>query len=290
MSARPTRDAERADDGYFGPKSATWKVYADSGASLGAVASVLLQALDTGMLKHFDHVSVTSESPEAGQARFQRTGDFILTCAFGDKAHVDAATAHVDMLHERATWTNPETGQVEVAKWPEWQRWTMYTFVWGSLEGALKWGMPLTVAEQDAFVKEQQIIAEKLHVPGPHPSTKVELDAFIEAGKKDKALGFLGAQAALGVRNAPRSGNPFKDWLSGIVLDGILSLLPLWARQIYGVENRSDRRLARAQRLTGRFLAAARKNKSLQNLVDGGVAHATAHPYQKVRPPASKTS
>ncbi|WP_458041983.1 MULTISPECIES: oxygenase MpaB family protein [Bacteria] len=283
MNARPSRDAERADDGYFGPRSATWKVYADSGASLGAVSSVLLQSLDTGMLKHFERVSITSESPEAGQARFQRTGDFILTCAFGDKAHVDAATAHVDMLHERSTWTNPETGEVEVAKWPEWQRWTMYTFVWGSLEGVQKFGMKLTTAEQDAFVKEQQLVAEKLHVPGPHPSTKAELDAFIESGKNDKALGYLGAQSALGLRHPPRSGNPLKDWVSGIVLDGILSLLPLWARQIYGVENHSERRLARAQRMTARFLALARKNKSLQDLVDSGIAHATEHPYQKVR-------
>ena len=283
VNVRPSRDADRSDDGYFGPGSATWKVYSYSGASLGAVASVLLQALDTGMLQHFERVSITSESPEAGQARFQRTGDFIMTCAFGDKAHVDAATAHVDMLHERSTWTNPDTGEVEVAKWPEWQRWTMYTFIWGSLEGALKFGLKLSTAEQDAFVKEQQLIAEKLHVPAPHPNTKAELDAFIEEGKNTKALGYLGAQAALGVRHPPRTGNPVKDWISGVVLDGIISLLPLWARQIYGVENRTDRHLTRAQRMTARFLALARKNRSVQDLVDDGIAHATAHPYQKVR-------
>ncbi|MGV8881367.1 MAG: oxygenase MpaB family protein [Rhodoglobus sp.] len=285
----PSRDADRADDGYFGPDSATWKVYSHKGASLGAVASVLLQALDTGMLKHFERVSITSESPDAGQARFQRTGDFIMTCAFGDKAHVDAATAHVDMLHERATWTNPETGEVEVAKWPEWQRWTMYTFVWGSLEGALKFGINMSTAEQDAFVTEQQLVAEKLHVPGPHPSTKAELDEFIDGGKNDKALGYLGAQAALGVRHPAKSGNPFTNWLSGMVLDGIVSLLPLWARQIYGVENRSDRRLMKAQRTTARFLALASKNESLQNLIDEGIAHATAHPYQKVRATSPKS-
>ncbi|MEV8267263.1 oxygenase MpaB family protein [Microbacterium sp. NPDC076911] len=283
MHARPSRDSPRADDGYFGPKSATWKVYSDSGATLGAVASVLLQALDTGMLNHFDHVSITSESPEAGQARFDRTGDFIITCAFGDKAHVDAATAHVDMLHERATWTNPETGTEHVAKWPEWQRWTMYTFIWGSLEGALKFGVNLSQAEQDAFVKEQQIIAEKLHVPGPHPETKAELDAFIEDGKKTKALNYLGAQAALGLRNPPKTKNPVNNWISRAVLNGILSLLPLWARQIYGVENISEQQLARSQRTTARFLAIARKNKTLQDMVDNGIAHATEHPYRKVR-------
>ncbi|MBB2975920.1 uncharacterized protein (DUF2236 family) [Microbacterium endophyticum] len=283
MNARPSKDAARADNGYFGPGSATWKVYSHSGASLGAVASVLLQALDTGMLNHFDHVSITSESPEAGQARFQRTGDFIMTCAFGDKAHVDAATAHVDQLHERATWTNPTNGDVEVAKWPEWQRWTMYTFVWGSLEGALKFGMKISKADQDKFVKEQQLIAEKLHVPGPHPETKEELDAFIDEGKKTKALNYLGAQAALGVRHPAKSRNPFANWLSRTVLDGILSLLPLWARQIYGVEDRTERRLARAQRMTAKFLALASKNKSLQDLVDAGIDHATAHPYRKVR-------
>lgn len=283
MNASPSRDAERADDGYFGPGSATWKVYSDSGASLGAVASLLLQSLDVGMLGHFEKVSITNEGPEAGQARFQRTGDFIMTCAFGDKAHVDAATAHVDRLHERATWTDPETGAVEVAKWPEWMRWTMYTFVWGSLEGALKFGLPLTQAEQDAFVLEQQIVAEKLHVPGPHPSTKAELDAYIEAGKNDKALSYPGVQTAIGVRHPAKTANPIANWISGIMLDGIVSLLPLWARQIYGVEDRTEKRLTRAQRMTGRFLAISRKNKSLQDMVDSGIAHATSHPYQKVR-------
>ena len=288
MSTAPSRDAERADDGYFGPGSATWKVYSDSGASLGAVASVLLQALDVGMLRHFEKVSITTEGPEAGQARFQRTSDFIMTCAFGDKAHVDAATAHVDMLHERSTWTNPETGEVEVAKWPEWQRWTMYTFIWGSLEGAQKFGIPLTPAEQDAFIVEQHLVADKLHVPGPHPATKAELDAYIESGKDDKALCYAGVQAALGVRRPAKTANPIGNWLSAIVLDGILSLLPLWARQIYGVEDRTDKRLARAQRMTARFLALGRRNKTLQDLIDTGVAHATSHPYQKVRAVAPK--
>ena len=42
-------DAPRADDGYYGPDSVSWRVFSDPGSSLGAQIAVFLQMLDAGM-------------------------------------------------------------------------------------------------------------------------------------------------------------------------------------------------------------------------------------------------
>lgn len=290
VNVRSLRDAPREDDGYFGPDSVTWKVFADPSLHLGGVASVLLQALEPGMMLHFDKVSIVSESPEAGTARFQRTGDYLITIAFADKAHADAASAHVDKLHTRSIWTDPVTGVVEVAKVPGWQQWTHNTFVWGSLHGALAFGLELTPEEQDRFVLEQHKAAELLHVPGPLPATRAELDAYIEAEGKTKALTAPAAKAGLALRHPARTWNPITNWLGATVQDAILSLLPAWALEMYALEGKTPARLAKAGRWGGRFMKLARGNKSIETLVAESTAHATEHPYQKVRAKAATAS
>ena len=48
---------ERADDGYFGPDSVSWRVFADPSSKLGGVAAILMQALNPSMMRLFDKVS-----------------------------------------------------------------------------------------------------------------------------------------------------------------------------------------------------------------------------------------
>src|SRR5690606_7798771 len=116
----------------------TWKVIAHPAAlNVGGGMAALLQVLDPGEMRHLSRTSIASESEAAKDARFQRTGAYLLTVNFGDRAHADAAAAHVDRLHEKAVFTDPETGEVIRAKNPEWLRWTHNTFVWGTLTATL---------------------------------------------------------------------------------------------------------------------------------------------------------
>jgi len=278
--------APRADDGYFGPGSITWKVIAHPAAlNVGGGMAVLLQVLDPGEMLHLSRTTIAREGGEASAARFRRTGAYLITVNFGDKAHADAAAAHVDRLHERAVFTDPETGEVIRAKNPEWLRWTHNTFVWGSLTAAMAYGLELTEEEQDRFVVEQHRNAELLHVPGPLPETKRELDAVIEAkGEQNAALILPAADIALALRN-PGDGGPLSRWVARNVQYGMLALMPKWALRLYGIDGLNDKRIRAGKRWMGLMMKLAARNRSMEKLVDDALAEATVHPYQKVRAP-----
>jgi uncharacterized protein (DUF2236 family) len=276
----------REDDGYFGPASVTWKVIAHPAAlNVGGGMAVLLQVLDHGEMLHLSRTTIARENEAARDARFKRTGAYLLTVNFGDRAHADAAAAHVDRLHEHAVFTDPETGEVIQAKNPVWLRWTHNTFVWGTLTAALAYGLELTEAEQDQFVREQHRAAELLHVPGPLPSTRVELDAEIEAkGDRDAALILPAADIALALRH-PGSGGFVQRRVSRNVQYGMLALMPAWALRLYGIDGLDDRRIRRGRRWMGLMMKLAARNRRMEQLIDDAMAEATVHPYQRVRSP-----
>jgi uncharacterized protein (DUF2236 family) len=278
----------REDDGYFGPDSVTWKVIAHPAAlNVGGGMAVLLQVLDPGEMRHLSRTTVARESEAAREARFQRTGAYLLTVSFGDRAHADAAAAHVDRLHERAVFTDPDTGEVIRAKNPEWLRWTHNTFVWGTLTATLAYGLELTEAEQDRYVHEQHRAAELLHVPGPLPSNRRELEAEIEAkGDRDAALILPAADIALALRN-PGGRGPVERWVSRNVQYGMLALMPAWALRLYGIDGLDDRRVRTGRRWMGLMMRLAARNRKMERLIDDAMAEATVHPYQRVRTRAS---
>lgn len=278
MLARP-----REDDGYFGPGSVTWRVIAHPAAlNIGGGMAVLLQVLDPGEMRHLSRTTIAREGGEASAARFRRTGEYLITVNFGDRAHADAAAAHVDRLHERAVFTDPETGEVIRAKNPEWLRWTHNTFVWGTLTATLAYGLELTEAEQDQFVREQHAAAELLHVPGPLPETKRELDAEIEAKGETAALILPAADIARALRN-PGEGGPVKRWIARNVQYGMLALMPEWALRLYGIDGLDDRRIRAGKRWMGLFMRLAARSRSMEELIDDSLAEATVHPYQRLR-------
>src|SRR5690606_20630935 len=142
--------------------------------------AVLLQVLEPGEMRHLARTTIAAEGGAAAEQRFQRTAAYLITVNFGDKAHADAAAAHVDRLHEHSVHTDPLTGETSRAKTDDWLRWTHNTFVWGALTSVMAYGLKLTPEEQDRFVLEQHRAAALLHVPHPLPATKAELDATIE--------------------------------------------------------------------------------------------------------------
>ena len=274
----------RQDDGYYGPDSVTWKVISHPAAlNVGGGLAVLLQVLEPGEMWHLSKTSVANEGGAAAESRFQRTGAYLITVNFGDTAHADAAAAHVDRLHERSVITDPETGAVSRAKTDDWLRWTHNTFVWGALTSALEYGLELTAEEQDRFVREQHKSAELLHVPGPLPSTRAELDAVIEGWGERAALTVPAANIAINLRNPADGQGPLARWVARNVQYGLLALLPAWAQRLYGLDGLDARRARAGKRWMGRFLKLAAKNKTMDTLIAEATEKATVHPYQKVR-------
>lgn len=281
-SVRSVLTGPREDDGYFGPGSVTWRVMAHPAAlNVGGGMAVLLQVLDPGEMLHLSRTTIARENEAAKDARFKRTGAYLLTITFGDRAHADAAAAHVDRLHERAVFTDPETGETTCAKQPEWLRWTHNTFVWGALTATLAYGLELSPEEQDRFVREQHRAADLLHVQGRLPATKRELDAEIEAkGSRDAALILPAADIARALRHP--GGGLVQRWASRNVQYGMLALMPDWALRLYGIDGLDDRRVRAGRRWMGLMMRLAARNRKLERLVEDALAEATVHPYQRV--------
>lgn len=284
--SRTLADAPRADEGYYGPESISWRIFSDPSTMLGAKNAVFLQMLEPGMMTHFERVSLTSDGPEEMAARFDRTSAYLRDAVFADKAHADAAAAHVDRLHEHASWTNPETGEVVSAKQPDWQRWTWWTYIWSGLRGYQEFGPGLSTSDADLAVRESHLGAKQLHVPGPYFETFDEVDQYIREELNTKSLTLFAALAGHTLRHPDVKG-PVAGWVTRQVINGILSLLPESARLFYAVEDRSVKELAKGARFTKRVAQLARKNRTAEQLMAQAVGESISKPYQRVRVRAS---
>ncbi|WP_026037578.1 oxygenase MpaB family protein [Salinibacterium sp. PAMC 21357] len=279
--AKPSpKDTPRADDGYFGPESISWKLFADPSSKLGGVAAILLQSLNPNMMRLFDAVSGNAADPVG---RAERTGRYIDTTIFGDRAHADAAGASVRQMHAHAKWTDPATGETISAENESWLIWTHNTIVWGVLRGADAFGPELTKAEQDTFVLEQHAAARLVGIdPEKIASTRAELDSYIDEQKSWMALTLPAAELTQSMRKPNLRGNPLKVWTGIVVQDAILSLLPDWGLLLLGIAGR-PMNLRGAARTGRTMIAAARKNSSYEDVITGFTTKVDTHPYRRVR-------
>ncbi|MBF4995044.1 DUF2236 domain-containing protein [Arthrobacter gandavensis] len=278
-TARPT-DQPRQDDGYFGPGSISWQLYSDPSAKLGGMAALLLQALNPGMMRLFSHVSTAGQD---AAARGERTGQYIDTTIFGDRAHADAAARSVRGMHKHANWQDPVGGQTLRAETEDWMDWTHNTLVFAVLRAAEAYGPRLTAQQQDQFVVEQHISAGLVGIdPDRLPATYAELEQYIDGQKDWLALCLPAAEVSRSLRQPSLRGNPVKVWTGIVIQDGILFLLPDWALLLYGVAGR-PMSLRGAARTTKAMMAAARRNRPYEDVITALTTKVDTHPYRKVR-------
>lgn len=276
-----TDRTDRADSGYFGEDSVSWRVFADPSSKLGGVAAILLQSLNPMMMRLF---AATSDYTADVEGRGERTGRYLDTLVYGDRAHADAAAQAVNRLHAASVWTDPRTGEELRADTEEWLAWTHNCLVYGLLRAADAFGPELTAAEQDRFLTEQHTAAALVGIGDPAllPSTREELDAYIDENKSWMALTIPAAEVSRTLRSPSLSGNPVTTWITINVQDGILSLLPDWALLLFGIEGR-PMNLAAAAKTTKRLVDSARKNSSSSDVIAEVTSRVETHPYRKVR-------
>src|SRR5690606_9032914 len=135
------------------------------------------------------------------------------------------AAQSVQRMHAHAQWTDPHTGQTLRADEPAWLDWTHNTLVYALLRAAEEFGLPLTPAEQDAFVDEQRV-AGRLAGCDPErlPATRAALDAYIDEQRDWLALCLPAAEVSRSLRAPRLSGNPIAAWTSIVIQDGVLFL------------------------------------------------------------------
>ena len=141
----------------------------------------------------------------------------------------------------------------------------------------------MTGDERDRFVREQHASAKLLGMDAfSLPATWAELDAEIERQGDHMALTMAANELARNLRKPSLKGNPVAVLIGVSIQDGILAILPEWARQLYGIEGR-PMSLRAATRTTRRLLAVSRRQGRGDRAVVAIIQRVEEHPYRKVR-------
>ena len=276
----PESFPHRADDGLFGPGSVAWKVFIDPSAQIGMVTATMLQALNPAMMRLFDKASNNSKDP-AGRA--QRTGQWVLTTIFADTAHAEAAGESVRRMHAHTKWTDPNTGEELRADNPAWLQWTHNVIVWGVLEAADMYGPTLSPAEQDQLVREMHRQAELVGIdPADLPASKAELNAYVDEQSDWMALILPSAEFSGGLRHTTLLGNPLRTLPAAAVQSGIATLMPDWAKLLYGYRESPLRRM-RSRAVMRAMTAASRRTMNMDERLRSTIADVDSHPYRKTK-------
>lgn len=172
-------EAERVDDGYFGPGSISWKVYNNIiVAGMGAMSGLLIATLDPdggyGVGQHTVYYTDTL-------GRVRRSLLFFAGAVFGDSPTADRVGRELFRRHSHVNGTVPSTGEAYRANHVETLKFT-YVVGWPHLWRAYKaFGDPnATEQEEREFYAEQNIVAELLGIPsGELPRTPEEVDAWV---------------------------------------------------------------------------------------------------------------
>jgi uncharacterized protein (DUF2236 family) len=223
-----------ASEGYFPPGSATRHVIGDPAGLVGGVSALFLQALHpramAGVLQH-------SGFPADFWPRLQRTIGYVTTLAFADTATANKAVARVRGIHGRVRGIDPVTGRPYSADDPELLRWVHVTEV-SSIVGAVRRLGIIDDAEQDRFLAEQ-VRAGALLGATDLPASRAEVESYFADIRPELVASPTAMQAARRLAFAPipwryQLLTPARPaWT--LVAAVAIGLLPLWARDLYGL-------------------------------------------------------
>ncbi len=216
-----------ADDGYFGPASATWQIAADLSAPVAGLRALLVQALHPLAMAGVDQHSDWRRDPVG---RLAATGAYLATITFGDRAAAERAAARVRRVHEHVRGTFE--GRPYAASDPALLLWVHATFVDSGLAAARLFG---SAVDADAYVGEMAIEAELLGAPSELiPRTASDLTRYLDEVLSELALTTAAADAAAYLLDPPGLDEEIADLWQDI-REAVLVSMPEWALEMYGI-------------------------------------------------------
>ncbi|HET9896113.1 MAG TPA: oxygenase MpaB family protein [Streptosporangiaceae bacterium] len=222
-----------ADDGFFGPRSVTWRAAGDLSAPVAGLRALMIQALHPLAMAGVDQHSDWREDPVG---RLAATSGYLATVSFGERAAAERVAARVRRIHEHVTGTDTVTGRPYAASDPALLLWVHAALVDSTLKAKELFGTPLAPADADAYVAEMVIAAELVGVPRELvPSTVAGLDAYLESVRPELTCTPAARESMAYLLDPPGLDDDIAEiWHD--VRDGAVSSLPDWARELYGYE------------------------------------------------------
>jgi uncharacterized protein (DUF2236 family) len=220
-----------ADDGFFGPKSVTWRSGGDLSAPVAGLRALVIQALHPLAMAGVDQHSDWRDDPVG---RLAATSRYLATVSFGEKAAAERIAASVRKIHEKVTGTDEVTGKPYAANDPALLLWVHAALVESTLAARALFGSPLPAADADAYVAEMAVAAELIGVPRDLvPATVAELDAYVESVRPELTCTPAARDSIGYVLDPPGLDEDIAEiWQD--IRDGVIASLPDWATEMYG--------------------------------------------------------
>ena len=224
-----------ADDGYFGPGSVTWRVLADPAVGVGGLAALFLQALHPRALAGVDQ---HSDFRNDFWARLGRTGQYVMTTAYGSRAEADRVAGFVRRAHESVVGVDPVTGRAYAAGDPDLLRWVHVAEVSCFLDAVQRAGAGISDADADRFYAEQTVAAELLGATDV-PASRAEVRDYLEAVRPELTASWTSRRAVLRLLVPPmptrvQLATPARPAWAALTTLGF-ALQPRWARRMHGM-------------------------------------------------------
>ena len=214
-----------AEEGLFGPDSATWHVHGDASMLVGGIRALLLQTLHPPTMAGVADHSAYKDDP---LGRLQRTAQFLGTTTFGSVADAEQAVAVVRSIHDRVEGTTPDGTPYE-ANDPHLLAWVHATEVDSFLDAKRRFGSGSTDAvTADRYVAEMATIGEMLGVVEAS-RTVAELDRTLRSYRPELGLNRQSRQALWFITFPPlpvQFRGPY-----AVLWSGAVASLPGWARR-----------------------------------------------------------
>lgn len=230
----------QADNGFFGPGSVAWRVWAHPTSVVhGFLRAVVIEELDPFLVASVDQ---TGQVKQRTALRYDRTMQYFATVLFADaKTVLDSAELLVK-IHSRATGPEPITGGRYDANDPDSQLWIHVT-AWHSILYTYEVYGPgkLTPAEEDEFWRACAVAAEFQTIdPAAVPRNRAQVREYFQRYRA-KLVGSEVAQDMMDfLLDATKYvlPKPVPTWLRLVVARavrcGVIATMPRWMRKLGG--------------------------------------------------------
>lgn len=222
------------DHGLFGPDSVTWRLHAEPILWVAGFRALLLQTLHPRALAGVLQNSRFREDP---WGRLFRTARFYGEVVYGTSDQAHNAAARVRRIHARMSGVDPATGERFRVDEPDLLGWVYVTATESFCHTGQRAGA-LTAEDADRYYGEQLTVAELMGLdPDTVPGTAAEVQAYYAAIRPQLAA-TPDARATVRYLALPdlpwRLGwTPVRPLWVGVA-GYAMSLLPAWARRLYG--------------------------------------------------------
>ena len=210
---------------WFTERDAIWRVHADTSMFIGGIRALLLQSMHpVAMLGVSEHSGFRGDP----WGRLQRTSTYLATTTYGAVADAERSIAIVRAIHRRVKGTTA-TGEPYRADDPHLLLWVHVAEIDSFLVTYQAFGgARLSPAEEDEYVRQTGLVAQKLGVIDP-PATRGELDAVLADFRPELFRSEQAQEAAdLLLRDPPLPAAAKIGYAA--LAAGAISTLPPWVR------------------------------------------------------------